>query len=591
VPFSLSSWWAHFSPSPLNCKEKDKNEDLLTQLENLKIKIRENEGSKNDRQHGNENQDATQTDLKSPNSNSNMVQQNGNARELIEIKKENERLRRQLADAIEKIEIQKHVGGVDLAQPQQDLNNPEPSGSELSETYLETLTLFQRITRILQIGHHSSLHEFKDFSSHPKFESFRENLYTMQTMLLEHLQKVKEVGPLATHYGAINQKIGKEAKRRINALQHPEDCSTAKFLYCNINKGCGFGCQLHHVAFCFSIAYGANRTLVVDSSGWSYSKQGWTNVFQPVTQCDLTPEMQRGRIWNVEADAQGVQYARSDIAESMHNPPYVPNAMPADIHDWLVALHGNPPVWWIGQLITYLMRPNEKMQEVLTKHKEDIGWAHPIVGLHIRRTDKLFAEAQFHGIEEYMKHVDQFYKELEEKSGPLPNKHVFIASDDPKVIPEAIQKYPQYKIVSDQKISKLAESLSSRYSDDSLHGVLLDVYHLSESDYIVCTFSSQICRLGYELMQDKHVDASFKFQSLDDPYYFGGGRRELIQVIEPHQAKSGELDLETGDIIENHARYDGWYWKGQNLRTGQTANYPGYKGVPYQKKGVFPQWD
>ena len=33
---------------------------------------------------------------------------------------------------------------------------------------------------------------------------------------------------------------------------------------------------------------------------------------------------------------------------------------------------------------------------------------------------------------------------------------------------------------------------------------------------------TQVCRMGYEVMQTYHVDASQKYYSLDDIYYFGG---------------------------------------------------------------------
>ena len=52
-------------------------------------------------------------------------------------------------------------------------------------------------------------------------------------------------------------------------------------------------------------------------------------------------------------------------------------------------------------------------------------------------------------------------------------------------------RYKSYEFVSDQEISKSA-GLGSRYSDSSLHGVLFDIQMLSECDYLVCTFSSQV---------------------------------------------------------------------------------------------------
>jgi hypothetical protein len=49
-------------------------------------------------------------------------------------------------------------------------------------------------------------------------------------------------------------------------LQHPNNCSATKQLYCNLGKHCGFGCQLHHVVHCFATAVALNRTMVVNVS-------------------------------------------------------------------------------------------------------------------------------------------------------------------------------------------------------------------------------------------------------------------------------------------------------------------------------------
>lgn len=66
-------------------------------------------------------------------------------------------------------------------------------------------------------------------------------------------------------------------------LQNPPDCSKARKLVCNINKGCGYGCQLHHVVYCFMIAYGTQRTLILESHNWRYAPAGWETVFLPVS--------------------------------------------------------------------------------------------------------------------------------------------------------------------------------------------------------------------------------------------------------------------------------------------------------------------
>ena len=52
-------------------------------------------------------------------------------------------------------------------------------------------------------------------------------------------------------------------------------------------------------------------------------------------------------------------------------------------------------------------------------------------------------------------------------------------------------RYTKYEFISDNGISRLA-SLGSRYTDSSLRGIILDIHFLSMTDYLVCTFSSQV---------------------------------------------------------------------------------------------------
>ena len=55
-------------------------------------------------------------------------------------------------------------------------------------------------------------------------------------------------------------------------------------------------------------------------------------------------------------------------------------------------------------------------------------------------------------------------------------------------------RYPEFLFISDNEASKLA-GLNHRYSEASLHGIISDIELLSESDFVVCTFSSQVLLL------------------------------------------------------------------------------------------------
>ena len=106
----------------------------------------------------------------------------------------------------------------------------------------------------------------------------------------------------------------------------------------------------------------------------------------------------------------------------------------------------------------------------------------------------------------------------------------------------------------------------------------MDIHYLSKCDYLVCTFSSQVCRMAYELLQLRYADGSWRFKSLDDIYYFGGqGAHHVVAVMDHSPQTSNEIEIKIGDkigIAGNH--WDG-YSKGTNRRTGLNGLFPSYK--------------
>lgn len=207
----------------------------------------------------------------------------------------------------------------------------------------------------------------------------------------------------------------------------------------------------------------------------------------------------------------------------------------------------------------------------------------------MRRTDKVGTEAAFHGIEEYMAEVEEYYNQLELKQN-VEKRRIYLASDDPKVLADARNKYPHYEILGDPSISKTA-AVSSRYSDTSLNGIIIDIHMLSMSDFLVCTFSSQVCRVAYELMQNYFPDASSHFRSLDDIYYYGGQNAHNRIVVLPHESKrDGELNLVVGDLVGVAGNHWNGFSKGRNLRTNQVGLYPSFKVKDKVETVKFPTY-
>ncbi|VDL85972.1 unnamed protein product [Schistocephalus solidus] len=174
--------------------------------------------------------------------------------------------------------------------------------------------------------------------------------------------------------------------------QHPTDCKRAKFLVMDINKRCGFGCQIHHVVHCFVLAYATNRTLLLSNSKWSYSNHGFSSVFEDFSSCRATAAGSTV-VWG-SASFGSARAVFCPIVEHVHPlPAYAHPAVPAAFADRLSQLHGAPHVWFVGQLLSYVMRPrggqeSAQLQQVLASmrgdQRKDI-----VVGLHVRRTDKV----------------------------------------------------------------------------------------------------------------------------------------------------------------------------------------------------------
>ncbi|KAJ8938216.1 hypothetical protein NQ314_011575 [Rhamnusium bicolor] len=405
--------------------------------------------------------------------------------------------------------------------------------------------------------------------------------------LIYDVEQLTEVDGYATWREKESNDLSNLVQERFKYLQNPENCNTAKKLVCSLNKGCGYGCQLHHAVYCFMVAYGKKRTLIMKSKGWRYHKAGWEEIFKPISDTCTNPSGESVANWPGNQDTQVINLPIIDSLSP--RPPFLPLAVPEDLAPRLTRLHGDPIVWWVGQILKYLLRPQEKTANMIQETMTKMGFKRPIVGVHVRRTDKVGTEAAYHGIDEYMAHVDEYYNYLELKQA-VDKRRVYLASDDPKVLTEARNKYPHYEIIGDPSISKTA-AVSTRYSDSSLFGIILDIHMLSMSDYLVCTFSSQVCRVAYEIMQNYYPDASARFRSLDDIYYYGGQNAHNVVAVWPHEPKrSSEMTIAAGDLIGIAGNHWNGFSKGRNLRTNQIAFYPSFKVKDKIETAKFPNY-
>ena len=66
--------------------------------------------------------------------------------------------------------------------------------------------------------------------------------------------------------------------------------------------------------------------------------------------------------------------------ENGHPKIFMPMAIPEDLSERLIHLHGHPFVWFIGQLAKYFLRPQPWLNELFEKQYQAIQFQKPIVG-------------------------------------------------------------------------------------------------------------------------------------------------------------------------------------------------------------------
>ncbi|XP_052832335.1 alpha-(1,6)-fucosyltransferase [Octopus bimaculoides] len=260
--------------------------------------------------------------------------------------------------------------------------------------------------------------------------------------LISDIEQLRGVDGLDHWREKESQDLADLVQRRLQFLQNPRNCKTAKKLVCNLSKGCGYGCQLHHVTYCLIVAYATKRTLVLESKGWRYATRGWETVFQPVSDSCTDRIGNSIRTWGPPETLTEVQVVEMPIIDNVYpKPEFIPLAIPEDLAPRLLRLHGDPAVWWIGQFVRYLVRPQPALEKDINDTKKRLGFQNPIVGVHVRRTDKVGTEAAYHSLEEYMAHVEDYYRQLEMSKGhSIETKKVYLASDDPNVLADAVNK-------------------------------------------------------------------------------------------------------------------------------------------------------
>ncbi len=290
---------------------------------------------------------------------------------------------------------------------------------------------------------------------------------------------------------AVKEKRLKQIKNiirsKINELQNPpkSECLKRQKIVCRLNLGYGLASGFHEILWCLIYSYYNNKTVFLNKENDYYfsatnSKdkdfESWQRFLKPLSStCDYR-KFSHQKLEEVPMNNSVVQRR-------------LMNKLPKLFGYDLIDLVDSPIAWFHSQFTGYILRPQKRLIKHLKKFKISIGYSHPIVGVQVRRSDKLLNEAVYHPLSDYMIYVKDYFEKLELRQ-KVDRKLVYVASDDPKVLPQFIKEYPEYSFTGNTEGAETA--LNGRGSNASLWGLLTDIYLLSETDFIVCTFSSAV---------------------------------------------------------------------------------------------------
>jgi glycoprotein 6-alpha-L-fucosyltransferase len=310
------------------------------------------------------------------------------------------------------------------------------------------------------------------------------------SVLQLELQKSEELLGAKSFKMKILGEISKKIRQKISELQNPptEKCSNSSIIVCHLGTYFGIASAFHDILWCLLYSYYQNKTLLIFHEGSSYFRgdkdvnnkdfEPWESFMKPLSS---TCDYKKFSIENLEVvPMKNGVFLRKMAAD-----------LPKEFGSDIIKLVDSPMSWFHSHFMGYILRPQKRLIKHLQVLKKSLNFRHPIVGVHVRRTDKLYGEAAFHSNSEYMIHVKDFYDKLE-LNQKVDHRLVYVASDDPIVMSQLKANYTDYEFIGNSEGSKLAEKQNTRYGNNSLWGALTDIFLLSETDYIVCTFSSAV---------------------------------------------------------------------------------------------------
>lgn len=339
-----------------------------------------------------------------------------------------------------------------------------------------------------------------------------------------------------------------EIQEKLKALQNPVNCKQASVLICEgkVNsrqtQSCGWGCMVHFAAKCLQAAYSSQRTMILNASFF-----GLDQYFMPLSDTcqdsdllqDTTYEWPYNMTEKIVKMHQFSNY-KGHYPAMRGLPPFLPQDLIDRIH-WITP---DPEKWFTGQFVSYLLRLKD---ERLKSSKK--------LAIHVRRGDKI-QEAYFYDVSKYLNHIEDHLQVQKCKNSKMdPKPSLFVATDDQTALQDANSFASDFVIFGNETAAELASDILQRFTPETHYNVVQDFFQLANSTHLVCTLSSNLCRLAYE------------YKLANAPYLM-----DLYQVVSLDLNPFGDYDRQ---YVANHDRIlhqDLQFTKGDMIYVHKTKN-------------------
>nr|CAD2155598.1 unnamed protein product [Meloidogyne enterolobii] len=234
------------------------------------------------------------------------------------------------------------------------------------------------------------------------------NKQIIYTKIIQYLSTEREI---LNKNGNNLTKLSSESEKIQSVMilkQTPLDCAKARILVCPIdNPAWGFGFVNHQIKDCLVYALKLERIMIIQNEKpITKLNVKWYDLFESASNCSFSEHVEpflpiNENLKQNESDRILIFEFKTDMRIRAFD--FTPIEL-----KYLFKYHANPTLWFHGQLLKYIWRENGKTKKFIHQIVSRIPFAcGPIVGIHVRRTDKI-TETKLIELEEYMEWVEFF---------------------------------------------------------------------------------------------------------------------------------------------------------------------------------------